>query len=256
MVSVLASAGPCFGQEPVEQKVGAGSIYAPSAMQVLGSGYRHQLLKLTVSLWADGHGDTRLDDTVQNVSSAYLSSYTWCYDFRGQYWGLSVSDDNGPLVYTASNQGDMICVSVAFRYPVPIGLSYHFTIKLSVGNMSRCIGDFCESSWEIVQSELRADRLVEDVYVPANAVVNALDPFPTSQYNNHFEWVRTTWYGDLLVHIEYTLSSVIAGIPVMLQGTIPVDGKDIPWEADIYDNYGSNQLGETGVVSLRIRPCL
>jgi hypothetical protein len=66
------------GAEPVGV---SSEVTAIHTQAVAGSSFNYQLLKETVTLWADGRGDVILERKLQNVNITKWSNTTWYFDW-------------------------------------------------------------------------------------------------------------------------------------------------------------------------------
>lgn len=216
--------------------IGANIYDLPRGTEPSSYNFEHSLLRVQTTLWADGHGDVTIDDTIHNLSDIDCASQTWTFDWPpGTYWGISVRDNTGPLSYITTRDGTELSITVLFRQAVPIGSYYRFYISLSIAEMAHGSGDDYEFGVR-VQSGVNVDEFVEVLYVPSNSTLRSVMPTPDLRLGNRLEWRLSSWYQELGIYVTYILSSTMHVSP-LLQGQEPLDGSIPPWELDLYAWY-------------------
>jgi hypothetical protein len=247
IVCVLAILLPIMAWSPRPSLAAAGirGISRPSGPNVPVAGdFQFINLKDTTNLWADGHGDNVIEQTLLNNDLAGFGSFTWCYDWpSASYTNIYAYDDIGPLqVVPYWNTSTQECMTAYFRSVLAIGAIYHFAIAVSIGGMASGSQNSWEASWYI-QPGSGVNQFQEIVKFPSNATLNSISPTPSSQVGNSLEWdLSNTSSGDqIAINVLYTLSAKITITPI-LQTTSPWGGHPYAWNKPGGDgtigNYG------------------
>lgn len=207
----------------------AGAFIEPSILANIDDpAYEYQYLKVTTSLWADGTGNVIVDEILKNNSIEDWAEHTWWFDWpTAEYSKISAVDDKGPLSYTTTMSGTRIFITVKFRNPLPIGKTYNYKLRVSIGGMASGSGDNWRANWFIIPGSI-VQEYIEGITFPSTSTITSISPTPSKRNGNYLEWKKTdvpdNW--ELLVDIYYVLSDKF-DVSLFLQS-------DPPWNDDIY----------------------
>src|SRR5215211_2979856 len=169
LLCALLLALPALVAQGAESVGVSGEATDVQTQAVAGSSFSYQLLKETVTLWADGRGDVILERKLQNTDIVNWSNTTWYFDWpSGIYTPIRAWDVAGPLIFTVSPvSGTRINITVNFRRPIQPGEIYHFSLAITIAKWASITGYNGRAYW-YTQPGSPVQELIRAVSFPSN----------------------------------------------------------------------------------------